>query len=146
MYHQTSAPAVAAEFLTDLQEFARQLDANVPRTDKEADFLQDVARGRYEMKALQRLIDIARRSERPEQREFLAELVRRQTIAGSGHAISIAAVFDEETAATGETDNAQRRFERAPDCPSTWHLVREKLTRQLVTTRAALDAVLAHRV
>jgi hypothetical protein len=140
--YQHSTPFLASAFCEDVQAFARELHAHA--TDDDKVFLQDVARGRYPMVALQRLMAIAARSEKLEHREFLAEVVRRECGAAvAGHCI--AAAFDWETEANGEANNAQRKFERAP-CRSTAEMVRAALMRQLSTTRTALDAVLSHRV
>jgi hypothetical protein len=143
--YQHSTPFLAsAAFVSDMHAFARELHASAPRDEADSAFLQDVARGRYPMVALQRLMAIAARSEKLEHREFLAEVVRRECGAAvAGHCI--AAAFDWETEANGEANNAQRKFERAP-CRSTAEMVRAALMRQLSTTRTALDAVLSHRV
>lgn len=139
--YQPSTPFLASEnFVSDVQAFARELHAVVPRDDADSAFLQDVARGRYPMVALQRLMAIAARSPRPEHHEMLSEIVRPRVVA----APCIATAFDTETQANGEANLAQMQFERTP-CKSTWYQCRETLLRQYATTRMSLNALLAHR-
>lgn len=134
-------------FLRDLQQIARNLLVSVLGMD-EADrqFLHDVARGegRYQMKALRRLVGLSRLSLRPDHREALAELVRRESLADVTAARDVGLAFDLETGANGEADVAQRQFERFPSS-ATRDRVRGALTTQLYATRAALDAVEAAR-
>ncbi|HVX40316.1 MAG TPA: hypothetical protein VHB25_12155 [Gemmatimonadaceae bacterium] len=130
-------------FVRDLQQVARNLLVSVlGMSNGERQFLHDVARGegRYQMKALQRLVALSRRSLRPEHREALAEVVRRESLVDVESVRDIALAFDLETTAQAAADPAQRQFERFPS-RATQDRVREALTTQLYATRAALDAV-----
>lgn len=137
MSYQPSTPSLASSaFVSEVQAFARELHASVPHDEADGAFLQDVARGRYPMVALQRLMAIAARSEKPEHHEILSEIVRPLGAAPR----CVATVFDAETLANGDANLAQIQFERVP-CKSTAQRVREKLLRQMATTRWALDVV-----
>lgn len=140
--YQRSTPRLASStFVSDVQQLARELHATVPRDDSDSAFLQDIARGRYQMVAMQRLIEIAARSPRPEHHEILSEIVRPRSAASP----CVSTAFGAETESTGPADVAQREYELAP-CKSTWQRARQALIRQLASTRMALDALHANRI
>lgn len=132
----------------DVEYVARRLLFSVralSASDKQ--FLGDLARSehRYPMKALDRLTEIAARSDRPEDREVLAEMIRARCLRSTPAVQDVALAFDHETRATGPADVTQRAYERRP-CRATKEAVTEALTTQLYATRAALDAVAASPV
>lgn len=113
----------------------------------EQQLLDDYGRGasrsgeaRYRLVTFRRLIAIARRSRRPEDREALPELIRDE-IAEGGAPLDVEVAFDRETPAPGAADVAQRAFEQDPN-PITRERCLEALDKQLATTRDARDAVL----
>jgi hypothetical protein len=133
----------ARTFAEKVQHIARRLffsARNLTSSDKQ--FLGDLARAerRYEMKALQRLIGIAERSDRPEDREALAELIRAECLRSTPAVRDVGVAFDLETRAQGEADVAQRAFERRRT-RATKEAAIEKLTTHLYGLRASLDAV-----
>lgn len=151
-----SRPAVAAAFATtvlpnghtfteEFQAIARRLLFSCPATStSERQFLQDVARGRYPMKALERMTRIAAGSTRPEHREALALFVREISAPRYG-AVSIAAAFDEETRTNGEADMAQRYFERERTRANQERAI-DALHAQEIATREAITAVRTAKV
>lgn len=139
-----SAPRVDDPFVAGLQTIARRLLFSTPRlasTDRQ--FLYDVARqeARFPMTGLRRLMAIAAHSTKPEDREALPELIRAECLVGV-HAVDVAIAFDEETAAQGIADVAQRAYERHPS-PTTQARVVEAFTAHLTGLRRSLDAVLS---
>lgn len=151
--HQNNAVWLAPDrrnssgFVDELQFIARRLLVSaigLPEADRQ--FLWDVARGegRYRMVALQRLAGISCRSVKPEDREALAELVRRECLCGVPSIYDVGLAFDLETKAQGEADVAQRQFERRPTLATRTAAI-ETLTGQYFATRASLDAVEAER-
>jgi hypothetical protein len=138
------SPEVPREDFADtLGGIARRLRLSVPDLDHDERALLDEygrEEGRYPMKTLQRLIAIARRSRKAEDRHALAEAIRARSLT-QGDVRDVPVVFDEETEANGLFNVAQREFERRPS-PSTKARCVELGTRQLEATRESIDAVL----
>lgn len=128
---------------------ARRLRFSVPHlSERETDLIEAYGRGasrdgeaRYRMVTFRSLCAIARRSRRCEDREALAELIREEVRDGAAPT-SVEVAYDAETACTGPADVEQRAFEREKN-PITHARCVDALTRQLATTRVALDATLA---
>lgn len=127
MSYQSSTPFLALDFFVSLQGFARELHGHAADEDKA--FLQDVARGRYPMVALQRLIAIAARSPEPRHHEVLSEMVRPRVAAPS-----VVEASNVEALSTGPTDIAQWEFMRAP-CRSTAQRLKDRLLHQIGASR-----------
>lgn len=132
-------------FEQQLQFLARRLlfsAVGIAAADRQ--FLHDLSRGeaRFPMKTFRRLNAIAAHSTKPEDREGPAELMRADILTQTHRHLSLVAAFDAETEAVGPADVAQRRLERAIT-RATIDEASLTLTRQLVTTREALDAVRA---
>jgi hypothetical protein len=158
MMYQTSALPVAAgranaertspahaerTFVDEIQLIARQLLFSTARaTDEEKQFLRDVARqeGRYPLRALERLTEIAKKSGRPEHREALSRFIRERSTPATAANVSVAAIFDVETVANGDADLAQRIFERTPTRTNAERVI-EKLHAQEIASREAIDAI-----
>lgn len=134
-------------FLATLQFIARRLLFSVlGLTDDERQFLHDVARSehRYRMIALQRLMAIAARSVKPEDREALAEVVRAWCLAGVPAVTDIRLAGDLETRAQGEHDVAWRAFEVSPSLVTCERAI-ETGTAHEYGLRAQRDTLLAYR-
>jgi hypothetical protein len=130
-------------FMRDVQSLARRLYLSCPNASTaDKDFLQDVARGRYAMKATERLIRIGQLSYRPEHRLAVAALAEQWANADSQLPPSVYEAFNEETMKQGEADLAQRAFEHFPTKTGRERVL-EALTAQLVATRNAIRAVVA---
>lgn len=130
------------QMLDGFRAVAKRLLESVPDLNAyERGFLRDAARDeyRYGHTALTMFVLLSQRSVRPEDRELLAEEVRRASrpcrACGNVHA-----VFDRETEAQGRADVAQRRFEQHPS-PANREACRLALLAQAATTREALDVV-----
>lgn len=133
-------------FARDVAQLARGLRLSVlDLTDAERHLLKDVAEQRYPMKTLVTVMSICSRSYRPEQREALAELVRRECLRNAEVPHDVAAAFDLETQATAEAELPQREYERRR-CPASKRFVLDRLLRQLHFTRAAIDVVHADQI
>ena len=154
MYQQRS-PRVAPgrtepeQFDEGLAFLARRLRFSVAKlSDHESDLLSDYGRGasvdgevRYRLRTFRALCEIAGRSNRPEDREALPELVRAEILRHARVQVCLRSAIDEGTAAVGPALVAQRAFERNP-CKAAWSALRDALLRQHAATRLALDAVL----
>lgn len=128
---------------------ARRLRFSVADLDDgDRQLLADFGRGasrdgevRYRMLTVRHLCAIAGRSTRPEDRDALPELLRAEILRHAGPQLCVGTAFDEETAAVGPADVAQRAFERNP-CEAAWVVCRDTLMKQHAATRMALDALL----
>lgn len=137
------------QFDEGLAFFARRLRFSVADLDdRDRQLLADFGRGasrdgevRYRMLTVRHLCAIAGRSNRSEDREALPELIRAEILRTARPQLCLRSTFDEETAAVGPADVAQRAFEKMPTT-GTWVVVRDALMRQMAATRFALDAVL----
>lgn len=139
------ARTVEQPFAAGLQYIARRLRFSVRHlSDADKQFLADVGRteSRYQMKSLERLAEIAERSERAEDREALAEFIRARSLRSTRTILDARVAFNLETQATGPADVAQRAFEQHP-CRATKDAVEEALRVQLFATRCALDSAAA---
>lgn len=150
-YHNPPTAVAAASapdtqhdaFMHDVQSVARQLYLSTP--DASADdrmFLQDVARGRYGFRALERMIRIGQASRRPEHRAAVIELAERWSNPAGELPRSLYEAFNEETLVNGEADMDQRAFEHYPTRASRERVL-ASLSRQVTATRRAIRAVMA---
>jgi hypothetical protein len=130
----------SSQFAPAVEQLARRLRVSVlGLDDADRHLLQDIAEGRYPMKTFCRLMAIAKRSNRTEDRFALAELVRRECMGIERHEISL--VFDAETIAQGPADVAAREYERHPSSV-TWQRAVDAFTTHFNTIRVSLDALL----
>lgn len=124
---------------------ARQLKFDVPAlAPGDRDFLDDLAReeSRYPMRALVRLIAIARTARRDEVAEALAEIIRGEIRAGRMTPEDVFAAFESESLAQVDADMAQWRFERRRSKSNAERAV-DLCTRHIVRLRSYVDAVVA---
>jgi hypothetical protein len=106
---------MSATFAGDLAQLARRLRVSVlGLSDSDQHLLKDVAEDRYPMKTLARLMAIAAHSVRPEDREALPELIRRECLVGVPSVLDARLVGRLETQAQGNHDLAWIDFEWSP--------------------------------
>ena len=133
-------------FMRDFQSIARKLYLSCPSASTDdKQFLQDVMRGRYGFKALERLLRIGQQSYRPEHRALVAQCAERWSNPSGELTPTVYSAFSDETRAQGEADLAQHEFEIFPTRASR-ESVLEKLGHQLAATRRAIQAVVAMKV
>jgi hypothetical protein len=134
----------ADEFRQRLATVARMLylSAGNRCTDAQRQLLQDVMRGRYQLKTLVHLADIAQLSTNPAHREALSRVIRDRSTPHTNPVPSVAGAFDDETRINGECDVVQRMYERCPT-PVNRERVLETLHAQEILTREAMEAVRA---
>jgi hypothetical protein len=107
---------------------------------RDQQFLKDVGRGRY-IGGMLRLTEIARRCADPCATGFLFEQWRGFAIRGHpALTMTVGAAFRDETIANGSSDLAQLDYALMPTRSNRDRAI-EALQRQLVMTRAALDAL-----
>jgi endonuclease III len=132
------------DFATAFAERVQRIGHGVPmKTAAEQQLCWDFARGerRYRFCMLQRVLMLAAKCTDPADAEALEELMRSYRLAARPEPTpSLDAVFAAETEAQAHADIAQWRFMRSR-CGESRAIVTRALTRQLVFTRSALDAV-----
>lgn len=141
VYQDSRAPLACDGFEGQLRSIAKRLlDSVSDLSDREKSWLFDMARPqtRYLMVTVRRLCAVSRRSRRLEDREAFASLVLSESTPAD--ALPIDRAFTLEISATGPADVAQHAFE-SDKTPITAGRCREALERQLVMTKAALEAV-----
>lgn len=132
-------------FTEELESIARRLLCSCPNTSRtERQFLQDVARGRYHFRTVQRMARIAAGSQRPEHQAALATLIQEVSMSGTAPS-TVVSTFDHETELNGICDMAQRIFEREPTRANQERVV-DALLAQEIASRRAREAVLRVRV
>ena len=127
-------------FSDAVTNIARRLILSTPRKNKsDADFLQDVARGRYPMRALERMAVIAQQSTRQELRDELAGLVivRAAAMEAVPELIVASAL---ETRAQGEADCAVHALEHSRT-RAAWLAAREKVRAHLTRLTVLAQAI-----
>lgn len=133
---RTNAFVSAGTFERDVEHLARRLRLSVPGlTDGEVHHLKDVADQRYRFVSLQRLMAIAARSTRPDDREALAEFVRRECLLGIDVIRDRAIVGRLEVVAQGPHDVAWNEYTLNPS--------RENAQRATGTGRAHIHGLRA---
>lgn len=139
MYPQHSSSQVAQRPLyAEIGEIASELTRAIDLTEKEAQLVQDIRKGRNRFVMLELLLDIA--SRHPAVAESLIGVFERRLRQKADGSPCVASAFNDETAAQGEADFAQRLFEQAP-CRSTYRRVRDSLARHRFTLDRAIETV-----
>lgn len=130
----------AEDFASAVVSIARRLILSTPhKTHEDAQFLQDVARGRYPMRALERMAVIAQQSTRQHLRDELAGLVLVRSVASeSTPDIIIASAL--ETRAQGDADCAVHALEHSRS-RSAWMAAREKVRAHIARLMVLAQAI-----
>lgn len=128
-------------FLEEFQFVVRQLYISTPtKSDAQRQLMKDVLKGRYAMRVIEQIADVAALSARPEHREAWVQFIRKYSLPNDGTPPCVVNARDAEDATNGPLNLAQTAFEREQTL-STKHAAKAAARAQLAETQSYLDAV-----